>query len=341
MEPAAKGELTGVRKAAILLVLLGDSVASKICDQLPQDSLRALAEEISSLGDIPDDTANAVLHEYGQLSDEKKSFAQGGPAYAEKLFIKTGEANGAKDSVREIIETTKTSLQATQVLQSATPKRLATALQDELPQTVAIVLLHLNGRAAGASLSLLPEPLRSQSVRRLAMMRPSSPELVNRILVSFARKLGTGSGELVRRELGGVKAVADLLNKTSGKITTQVLEAIEKANAELATSIRNQMFTFEDFSQVADAGIRELLAQVDKKTLATALKNASEGLKTHFFKSMSSRAVEMLKEDTDAMGQIRAKDVAQAQMDIVATARKLESEGKLLLRNESEEEESG
>ena len=108
--------------------------------------------------------------------------------------------------------------------------------------------------------------------------------------------------ETPRRELGGVKVVADLLNQTSSKVTTQILESIEKENADLATSIRNQMFTFEDFIQVADAGIRELLAQVDKKTLAIALKNASEELKAHFFKSMSSRAVEMLKEDTEALG---------------------------------------
>ncbi len=121
-------------------------------------------------------------------------------------------------------------------------------------------------------------------------------------------------------------------------MTAQILESIEKDNADLATSIRNQMFTFEDFVQVPDVGIRELLAQVDKKTLATALKNASEELKTHLFRSMSSRAVEMLKEDTEALGQIRAKDINQARVDIVAIARKLEAEGKLVLRNEAEEE---
>jgi len=338
MNSSAQSSLTGVRKAAILLVLLGDSAASKICDHLPQDSLRSLAEEISSLGDIPEEMAHTVLREYEQLSGQKKSIAQGGPEYAEKVFMKTGESAGTKSAVHEIIESTKTCAQALEVLRLSTPQRLATALKDELPQTVALVLLHLDGRAAGTVLSSLPEPLRAQAVRRLAQMKPSSPEVVTRILVAFARKLQMEHTETARRGMGGVKVVADLLNQTSGKVITQILESIEKDNADLATSIRNQMFTFEDFIQVADTGVRELLAQVDKKTLAIALKSASEGLKAHFFKSMSSRAVEMLKEDTEALGQVRPKDISQAQTDIVAVARKLETEGKLVLRNNDEEE---
>ncbi len=338
MNPSPQTELNGVRKAAILLVLLGDSAASKICDHLPQDSLRALAEEISSLGDIPDETANMVLREYEHLSGQKKTVAQGGPEYAEKVLVKSGESNRTKSVVHEIIESTKTCAEAIDILRAAKPEHLATALKEELPQTVAIILLHLDGRAAGTALSLLPDPLRAEAVRRLAQMKPSSPELVHKILVAFARKLHTDNVETTRRELGGVKVVAELLNQTSSKVTAQILDSIEKDNGDLATSIRNQMFTFEDFIQVADNGIRELLAQVDKKALAIALKNASEELKVHIFKSMSSRAVEMLKEDTEALGQIRAKDITQAQTEIVVVARKLETEGKLILRNEVEEE---
>lgn len=335
---SAQAELNGVRKAAILLVLLGDSAASKICDHLPQESLRALAEEISSLGDIPEETANMVLREYEGMSGQKKSLAQGGPEYAQKVLIKTNESNGTKSAVHEIIETTRTSAEALEILRSAKPERLATALKEELPQTVALILLHLDGKAAGKAISLLSEELRAQAVGRLAQLKPFSPELVNKILIAFARKLHTETTETPRRELGGVKVVADLLNQTSSKVTSQILESIEKDNLDLATSIRNQMFTFEDFIQVADAGIRELLAQVDKKTLAIALKNASEELKAHIFKSMSSRAVEMLKEDTEALGQIRAKDILQSQTDIVAAARKLEVEGKLVLRSNAEDE---
>ncbi len=338
MSPPPQTDLNGIRKAAILLVLLGDSAASKICDHLPQDSLRALAEEISSLGDIPEATADMVLREFESMSGQTKSMAQGGPEYAEKVLVRAGDGSGTKSAVHEIIESTKISAEALEVLRAAKPEQLATMLKDELPQTVALILLHLEGRTAGTAITLLPDPVRSQAIRRLAQMKPSSPELVNKMLVAFARKLHTGVSETTRRELGGVKAVADLLNQTPSKITAQILSSIETDSTDLATSIRNQMFTFEDFVQVADTGIRELLAQVDKKALAIALKNSSEELKAHIFKSMSSRAVEMLKEDTEALGQIRAKDVTQAQTEIVAAARKLEVEGKIVLRSDQEEE---
>jgi len=338
MSAPAHTELNGVRKAAILLVLLGDSAASKICDHLPQESLRALAEEISALGDISEETANMVLREYEQMSGQKKSMVQGGPEYAQKVFLKSAESNGTKSGVHEIIESTKTFTQALEVLRTAKPQRLVAALKDELPQTVAIILLNLDSRTAGTALSSLPEFLRAEAVRRLAQMKPSSPELVSKILVSFARKLQAEEAETTLRDLGGVKAVADLLNQTSGKVTAQILELIEKDNVDLATSIRNQMFTFEDFIKIPDAGIRELLSQVDKKTLATALKTASEPLQAHFFKSMSSRAVEMLKEDTEVLGNLRAKDIAAAESEIIGVARRLETEGKLALRNNEEEE---
>jgi flagellar motor switch protein FliG len=252
--------------------------------------------------------------------------------------MKATEPSGTKSAVKEIIESTKISAQALETLRAAKPQSLASALKDELPQTVALILMHLDGRTAGTVLSLVPEVLRAQAVGRLAQMKPSSPDLVSKILTAFARKLQTKNVEAPRREVGGVKIVADLLNQASGKVTAQILELIEKENADLATSIRNQMFTFEDFIKIPDAGIRELLSQVDKKALAIALKNASEELKAHLFKSMSSRAVEMLKEDSEALGQVRAKDITQAKTDIVVAARKLEAEGKLALRNEAEEE---
>ncbi len=339
MSPPAQVELSGIRKAAILLVLLGDSVASTICDHLPPDSLKALAEEISSLGEIPDETASLVLKEYERMSGPKKAIVQGGPEYAEKVLTKAGAPTGTKSAVQDIIALTKTSAQALEVLRTAPPARLAETLKEELPQTIALILVHIDGRTAAAALSSLPEESRAQAVQRLAQMKPSSPELVNKILTAFARKLRTDTAaEPVRREVGGVKVVADLLNQTPGKVTTQILSSIEKDNMDLATSIRNQMFTFEDFIKIPDAGVRDLLALVDKKTLATALKTASEPLQAHFFKSMSSRAVEMLKEDTEVLGNLRAKDIAQAEAEIVAVARKLEADGKLVLGNNEEEE---
>jgi flagellar motor switch protein FliG len=336
MSPPSNPALNGPRKAAILLVLLGDSAASKVCDLLPEEDLRTLAEEISALGDISEEVAASVLQEYQSQTVQKGSLLRGGPDFAERLFPKTGGNDRSAATVQEIIELQKTFAQVLEVLQKADPKQLAKLLTDEHPQTVALVLVHLNHRLGGTVLPLLPDALRAQAIRRLTELQPSSPQVGIKILGALARKLQS-QVVVKHRDMGGVKVVADLLNRTTGTVTNQILEKIESENAELATSIRNQMFTFEDFIRIPETGLRDLLAQLDKKTLATAMKTASEELKAHFFKCMSSRAVEMMKEDIDVLGQLRAKDISQAQTEVVALARKLESEGKMMLRNETEE----
>lgn len=222
-----------------------------------------------------------------------------------------------------------------EAIQKAGPEKIVEALQPEHPQTIALVLAHLRPPVCKAVLLLLPEPMRTQALKRLAELQTFSPEVVERISVVLQRKL-SAPVEQDRRPYEGVQTVADLLNRVGPKITTDLLAAIEKENAALAASIRNQMFTFEDFSLVPETGLRELLSQVDKKLLATALKGASEKARGHFFKCMSSRAVEMLQEDMEALGALRAKDIAQAQSDVVGVARKLEAEGKMVLK-ESEE----
>ena len=183
---------------------------------------------------------------------------------------------------------------------------------------------------------MMPEKVRGQAVKRLAQMQQFSPEMVKKISVILHKRLMT-LGAQSRRAYGGVKAVADLLNQIDQEATGTILETIEQDNAQLATTIRNLMFTFDDFIEVPDSGIRELLGQVDKKNLATALKGASEDLKNHVFKCMSARAVEMLKEDMEVLGPVRSRDVQTAQREIVAVARRLEGEGKMVLKQEQEE----
>jgi flagellar motor switch protein FliG len=183
---------------------------------------------------------------------------------------------------------------------------------------------------------MLPEKVRGQAVKRLAEMQQFSPEMVKKISLVMHKRL-VAIGEQSRRAYGGVKAVADLLNQLDQMSSSSILETIEEENAQLATSIRNLMFTFEDFLEIPETGLRELLGQVDKKTLAIALKSSSEDLRNHFFKCMSSRAVEMLKEDMEALGPMRSREVGNAQQEVVNTARRLEGEGKMFLKTEQEE----
>lgn len=336
MSPPPAKVLSKATKAAMLMVLLGDESARQICERLPESAVRLLAQEIASLGSIPPDAAAEVLQEYQQQTKTEDSVGRGGPDFATQFLVKvlgSEESRPLIDQVRSL-ETTGKNFEA---VQKADPQQIVKVLQQEHPQTVALVLAHLNAAVSKSVLLLLPEPARTQAVRRLAEMQNFSPEVVQKISAILQRKLVAPAAQQEKRAFGGVDTVADLLNRVGPKVTSDLLAGIEKDNATLAATIRNQMFTFEDFVEVPETGLRELLSQVDKKALATGLKGASENLRNHFFKCMSSRAVEMMKEDMEALGPIRAKDVQQAQSEIVAVARKLEADGKMTLKNEAED----
>jgi flagellar motor switch protein FliG len=336
MNEATQERLTGARKAAILLLLLGDEAAVSVYKRLPDSELRKITQEIAELEYVSPEIAASVLQEYDRLTQTQDYLTQGGQEYASKLLIKAFGEPGARALLEEVNRAQEVSSQNLDILQKTDPQQLAKFIQGEHPQTIALVLAHLSTRAARSVLMLLPEKIRGQAVKRLAQMQQFSPEMVKKISVVLHRRL-ISLGQQSRRAYGGVKAVADLLNQIDQGATTGILEVIEQDNTELATSIRNLMFTFEDFLEVQDAGMRELLGQIDKKTLAISLKGASEDLKNHFFKCMSSRAVEMLKEDMEALGPLRSREVQAGRHEIISTARRLEGEGKIVLKAEQEE----
>lgn len=339
MGRASQTALTPARKAAVLLALLGDDASTEICKHLGKDELRLLAQEISDLDEITPEIATQVLQEYQGLAVTPSAVAQGGPAFAAKLVVKTLGDEGSRPLIENVIRAKQEAAKNLEALEQADPKQLAKLLQEEHPQAAALVLGHLNRRVTKAVLMVLPDDRRTDAIKRLAQIQNLSPEIVNKICARLLGKLKPKK-ESERRAYGGVKTVADLLNRIDGKVATSILEAIEKENDALALSIRNQMFTFEDFGEVADEGLRELLSQIDKKSLAMALKGASEKVQGRFYGCMSSRAVEMLKEDSEAMGPAKAKDINQAQAEIILVARKLESEGKITLRSEEEGDEA-
>jgi flagellar motor switch protein FliG len=336
MTTSGNEPINGKRKAAILLVLLGDEAATSVYRALPEEQLRLITQEIAEMEYVSPEVASQVLEEYYKLSVTQEYVAQGGQEYASKLLVKAFGEQGARGLLEEVSRAREISVQNLDTLQKTDPQQLAKFIQGEHPQTIALVLAHLTSRAARGVLMFLPEKTRGQAVKRLAQMQQFSPEMVKKISIVLHRRL-MNLGQQSRRAYGGVKAVADLLNQIDQESTTSILETIEQDNTQLATSIRNLMFTFEDFLEVQDSGVRELLGQVDKKTLAVALKGASEDLRNHFFKCMSTRAVEMLKEDMDALGPLRSRDVNASQQEIVTVARRLEGEGKIVLKAEQEE----
>jgi flagellar motor switch protein FliG len=195
----------------------------------------------------------------------------------------------------------------------------------------------MESKQASTLLTKLPENLRSEAVKRLAQLRQFSPEMAEKVSTVLNKKLQS-LGEQSRRTYAGFKSVADLMNRLDAASAKAILESIEATEPKLAVNIRNFMFTFEDFLLTPEISIRELVANLDKKTLALALKGATEELRDHMFKTMSSRAVEMLKEDIEALGPVRSREVTKAQQEAVAVARQLESEGRIVLKTETDDE---
>jgi flagellar motor switch protein FliG len=337
MRAASEHAREGIRKAAVLLVLLGEETASLIFRNLSENELQRVTQEISEIGAIDPAEAVAILNEYYNLAVAQEYIAQGGAEYAERLLVKTLGADGARAMLEAVNRAQELSVSKLDSLQKADPQQLAKFLQGEHPQTIALIMAHLDPKQASALLMKLTEETRAAAVKRLAELRQFSPEMAQKVSVVLHKRL-QALGEQSRRAYAGFKGVADLLNRmdpASGKV---ILELIERDDAKLALSIRNLMFTFDDLLGVPEVGIRELLAQLDKKTLAQALKGASAQLRDHLFKSMSSRAVEMLKEDMESLGPLRSRDVAKAQQECVTVARKLESQGKIQLKQENEDE---
>jgi flagellar motor switch protein FliG len=205
-------------------------------------------------------------------------------------------------------------------------------LEGEHPQTIAVVLAHVGVELASSVLPLLPDTVQADVIKRLARMQQFSGEMLKKVSLVLQKKLAA-SAKQSRRSLGGVTAAAGTLNRMDPKSCKLILDTLQNSDPDLAETIRDQMFTFDDLGSLLAVSLREILAELDKKTLAMALKGAREEVRTVFYNSMSSRAAEMLREDMEALGPLRLHQVQQAQKDVVALARKLEAEGKISLKS--------
>ncbi len=325
--------LSGAKKAAILLTILAEDAAAAIFRNLPEDDLQRVTREILNLGSVPAHVTMQVIREYRQMTEARDYLAEGGQATANRLLVKAFGENGAKSLQHQLVRVSEINPSSVESLQGADPKQLARLLEGEHPQTVALVLGHLEPKQAAALLTHLPRQARAESVRRLANLRQFSPAIAERISNAVYRRLRS-AGEINKRTYSGFQNVAALMNSVDTETSREILENIEGQDSKLASSIREQMFTFEDFGRIDTSQLRELASAVDRKVLAVALKGAPVDLRDRFFKTMSSRAVEMLKEDMDSLGPVRGKDVLKAHGEMVALARQLEEQGKMTLRSD-------
>jgi flagellar motor switch protein FliG len=329
--------MTGIRKAAVLLVAVGEDLAKEILRVLPEVDVQSLTEELADLRGITPEMSAEILEEFWQLLETQGFVLHGGLDYASRLLIETFGKERADDLLMLVRRSQEAAQGNLAKLQRTDPAQLGKLLDQEHPQTIALVLAHLDPRRASMVLDNLSEEHKVVSIQRLAEMRQFSPEMAQKVAHILHRRL-ENVGDTARKSYSGFKAVADLLNRLNAEESKKILETIEDGQPELALSIRNLMFTFEDLITVPPATIREIVSGVDKRQLALALRGANDELRAQIFKSMSSRAVEMLKEDMEVLGPVRSREVAQAQQEILNLARRLEAEGKVVLKLETGDE---
>ena len=337
MSEMEQAEFSGTRKAAILLSLLGEDAAAPILRNLPDEDLERITEEVTNLGHVPLEVSLLVLEEYNQMMTAQEFIAVGGQDVAVRLLVKAFGENGAKDMVDRLARQDDNRTFRPDAFRKADPQQLARFLAGEHSQTRALILSHLDGKQAAALLMKMEPEVRADCVRRLANLGQFSPEVAARVSTVLHRRLRS-AGDQTKRSDSGFRNIADLMNRLDPMASKEILDNIEQEEPKLAISIRDLMFTFDNFLEVPEQEMRELMNAIDKNTLMIALKGASEDLRSHFYRTMSSRAVEMMKEDSEVMGPVRSKDVAKAQGEIVAIARKLEAEGKIVLKSQGEDE---
>ena len=337
IETEQREKVPGLRKAAILLIMLGEEASSGILRDLDEDEVQEISREIARVQSLTSEEAEGVLEEFYQMAVAHDYVVKGGIDYARKVLINAFGPEQAKKMLDRLMKTLGNETLSFDALRKTDPQQLAKFIHSEHPQTIALILSHLNPSQAAGLLFSLPAELRADVALRMASLDEISPEIISKIAAVIGTKL-KALGELSREAYGGVHAVAEMFNRLDSNTSKEILESIEQANPTLVETIRHLMFVFEDLLLLDVNALKEVLAKVDRKILTVALKGTSEQMKNHMLQAMSQRGAEMLREDMDALGPIKIKEVEAAQQQIIAVVRQLETEGVISLKGTAGEQ---
>ncbi len=321
-------DCTGIRKAAIFLMSVGQETASEVLKRLDPDAVEDVSREIASLEGITMRQRDAVLSEFYNVALASTYMEEGGLEYATALLQKSLPADMANRIIGQV--TAAISSSPFSFLQKAESENLLTFIQDEHPQTIALILAHLHADKAGEILAGLPSSKQIEVVKRIANMEQTNPEVIREVELGLEHRLAAIVGQSFEKA-GGVENVAEMLNLADRATEKSIMEGLEAEDPELVESIRRLMFVFEDILQVQDQGIQAVLKEVENDELALALKTASEDLKDKLFSNMSERASELITEGREYMGAVRVSDVEAAQQKIVDIVRRLEDSGEIVI----------
>ena len=326
--PGGEREMDGVEKAATLLITLGPEKSAKIFKHLKEEEIEQLTLEIANTSSVSPQTKEKVLSEFYEICLAQQYIAEGGIGYAKELLEKALGEEKAKDVIGKL--TASLQVRPFEFIRKTDPSQLLNFIQDEHPQTIALILSYLPASQASMVVSSLPPEKQADVARRIAQMDRTSPDVIKQVEKVLERKLSS----LVNQDytiVGGVDAIVDILNSVDRGTEKHIMETLEIEEPELADDIRKKMFVFEDILSLDDRAIQRVLRDVDNSDLALALKGANEDVQNVILNNLSKRLAVMIKEDMEFMGPVRMKDVEEAQQKIVNIIRKLEDSAEIVI----------
>ncbi len=321
-------EVSGVQKAAILLITLGPEKSSNVFKHLKEDEIEQLTLEIANTRSVAPSMKEAVLDEFYEVCLAQQYIAEGGIGYAKDLLEKSLGAERAKDVIGKL--TASLQVRPFEFVRKTDANQLLNFIQDEHPQTIALILSYLPSGQASALISALSPDKQTDVAKRIAQMDRTSPDVIKEVEKVLEQKLAS----LVNQDytvVGGVDSIVEILNTVDRGTEKHIMENLEIEDPELADEIRKKMFVFEDILSLDDRSVQRVLREVDNNELAVALKGANEDVQNLIFSNLSSRLSTMIKEDMDFMGPVRMKDVEEAQQKIVNIIRKLEDSAEIII----------
>lgn len=328
-------ELKGREKAAVLLVTLGGEAVGGVYKHIDDATIELLTLEIANMRRLNQDTKLEVLKEAQELIMAREFMTQGGVEYARKLLEQALGSDRAQDILRRI--TASLQVRPFDFIRHTDPQQLLSFIQNEHPQTVSLILSYLSSEQAALIISGLPPTIQWDVARRIARMDRITPDVLRDVERVLERKLSTVMGQDFTIA-GGVDSVVNIINLVDRGTERNIIEAMEEQDPELAEEIKKRLFMFDDIIALDDRSLQRVLREIDLKDLGLALKGASEELRVKFFRNMSKRAADMLKEDMDYMGPVKVRMVEEAQQKIVNTVRALEEAGEIVIARGGEEE---
>lgn len=325
---AKSEEITGVQKAAILLIALGPDKSSNVFKHLKEDEIEQLTLEIANTRSVSPAMKDAVLDEFYEVCLAQQYIAEGGIGYAKDLLEKALGSERAKDVIGKL--TASLQVRPFEFVRKTDASQLLNFIQDEHPQTIALILSYLSSNQASAIIPALSPEKQTDVAKRIAQMDRTSPDVIKEVEKVLEQKLAS----LVNQDytiVGGVDSIVDILNTVDRGTEKHIMESLEIEDPELADEIRKKMFVFEDILSLDDRSIQRVLREVDNNELAVALKGSNEEVQNLIFSNLSKRLATMIREDMDFMGPVRMKDVEEAQQKIVNIIRKLEDSAEIII----------